>query len=366
MSRGYFQYVWLEGLLLLLAAAGCGKGAQAAGGDSNQPPALAVKIEVAKLERVGDYTEYLATMKSRSSSVLQPQVEGQIVQIYVKSGDQVTAGTPILEIDPLKQQATVHNQEANRRAKVATLDLARVELERRKKLYAEGVTSKQDLDQAQTAYDAAKADVDATEAGVREQQAQLHYYTVRAPAAGTIGDIPVRVGDRVATTTVLTTMDKGGELEAYISIPSEKSGAVKLGTPVEILADDGKPPVRSRVTFVSPRVDPDTQLLLIKAVVPNTERRFRNEQVVHAHVIWSELDVPVIPVTAVARVSGQMFAYVAESNGKQLVARQRGLRLGDVVNNNYIVLDGIKPGDKVIVTGVQMLADGIAVTPSSQ
>ena len=86
-----------------------------------------------------------------------------------------------------------------------------------------------DLDTAQNTYDAAKADAEAVSAGIREQQVQLHYYTVRAPAAGVIGDIPVHVGDHVTSQTMLTTVDKGGALEAYLNVPAEKSGALKLG-----------------------------------------------------------------------------------------------------------------------------------------
>jgi RND family efflux transporter MFP subunit len=188
---------------------------------------------------------------------------------------------------------------------------------------------------------------------------------VKAPAKGIIGDIPVRVGDRVKNDTVLTTLDTGGELEAYLSVPAEKSSAVRVGTPVELLDEEGKPALRTRVTFVSPRVDTENQLLLLKAAVPNQQRQFRNDQVVHVRVVWREMERPLIPVTAVSRMTGQTFAFVADKDGNNLVAHQRAVRLGDVVGNSYVVLDGIKPGEQVIITGVQMLADGMPVAPES-
>ncbi len=354
-------YVHSSVFILLLIAIGCGKTTDAKGPDPVQ--ALPVKVQVAQARRVGDYTEYLATLKSRNSSVLQPQVEGQITRILVRSGDRVQAGDPILEIDPLKQQATVNNQEAAHRARVAQMEWARKDLERRQQLAAAGVISKQDLDQAQSAYDAAKADVEALEAGVREQQVQLHYYTVKSPAAGIIGDVPVRVGDRVNNNTVLTTLDLGGELEAYISVPADMAAAVRNGTMAEIVGDEGKAVVRSRISFISPRVDPQTQLLLVKAIIPNQERRFRNEQVVHARVVWKEVERPTIPVTAVARVTGQTFAFITEDSGERAVARQKPVQLGEIVGNDYVVLQGIKPGDRIIVSGVQILADGMPVKP---
>jgi RND family efflux transporter MFP subunit len=240
-----------------------------------------------------------------------------------------------------------------------------VDLDRKKKLYAAGVIAKAELDASQTAYDAAKADAEALEAATHEQRVQLRYYTVNAPTAGVVGDIPVRVGDHVTNQTQLTTLDLGGQLEAYIYVPSEKSGSVHLGMPVDLLDDTGKPSLRTKISFVSPRVDPDSQMLLVKAQVPNADAKFRNAQQVHARVVWSERPAPVIPVTAVSRLSGKMFAFVAEAQGSQSVARQRTIEVGDLMGNDYVVLDGIKPGDKVIVSNVQMLVDGMPVVPQS-
>jgi len=349
---------------LLVALSGCGQ-KQVASAASGGPPPARVKVVKAEPQTVGQFTEYISTLKSRNSASLKPDVEGQVTRIMVHSGEHVEARQPLLEIDPRKQQATVNSQEANHRSRLATLDYDKTELERRKKLYAAGVISKQDLDQQQTAYDAAKADVDSMEASVREQREQLRYYIVKAPSAGIIGDIPVRVGDRVTVATELTTIDQKGELEAYIFVPSEKSGSVKIGTPVDIIDDNGNVTTKAAITFVSPRVDPATQLLLVKALIPNSDHRFRNDQLVHVRVVYSQEKRVLIPVTAVVRLSGQPFAYVAETDGGKTVARQKPVKLGDVVGNDYVILDGIKPGEQLIVTGTQMLGDGAPVAPQS-
>ena len=334
-------------------------------GKPAEQKAFPVKVITAQAQIVPLSTDYLATLRSRNSAVLQPQVEGDVTRIFVHSGERVQAGTPILEIDPRKQEAAVSNQEAAYKSKQATLQLAAVDLDRKKKLYAAGVIAKAELDASQTAYDAAKADAEALEAATHEQRVQLRYYTVNAPTAGIVGDIPVRVGDHVTNQTQLTTLDLGGQLEAYIYVPSEKSSAVHLGMPVDLLDDTGKPSLRTKISFVSPRVDPDSQMLLVKAQVPNGDAKFRNAQQVHARVVWSERPAPVIPVTAVSRLSGKMFAFVAEAQGSQSVARQRTIEVGDLIGNDYVVLDGIKPGDKVIVSNVQMLVEGMPVVPQS-
>jgi RND family efflux transporter MFP subunit len=355
------------GLLAIAASfaglTGCGKDASADKPAGMQ--AFPVKVITAQAQNVPFSTDYLATLRSRSSSVLQPQVEGDVTRIFAHSGERVQAGTRILEIDPRKQQAAVNNQEAAVKSAQATLQLAAVDLDRKKKLYAAGVIAKADLDSSQTAYDAAKANAEALEASAHEQRVQLHYYTVNAPTDGVIGDIPVRVGDHVTNQTQLTTLDRGGELEAYIYVPSEKSTAVRMGMPVDLMDASGKPVLRTRLSFVSPRVDTDSQTLLVKAQVPNSEQKFRNAQQVHVRVVWSERPAPVIPVTAVSRLSGKMFAFVAEGQGQQSVARQRTIEVGDLIGNDYVVLDGIKPGDKIITTSVQMLVDGMPVIPQS-
>jgi RND family efflux transporter MFP subunit len=353
--------VLFAGILILIT--GCENGAKA--GAPGGPQAFPVQVITAQSQLVPFSTDYLATLKSRNAATLQPLVEGDITRIFVTSGQRVESGTSLLEIDPRKQQATVNNQEAALKSKVAVMEQAALDLDRKKKLYAAGVVAKADLDQALNAYAAAKADAEALQATIREQQVQLHYYTVRAPADGVIGDIPVHVGDHVNTQTVLTTIDPGGALEAYVSVPAEKSAALRMGAPVDIMDDSGKPLVRTRISFISPHVDTGSQTLLVKTQVPNPERKFRNAQQIHARVVWSERKAPVIPVTAVSRLSGKMFAFVTEGQGQQAVARQRVIQVGDLIGNDYVVLEGIKPGDKIIVNNVQMLADGMPVVPQS-
>ncbi len=350
--------------LFLWPAVACNRSAEA-GGEAAGKQALPVKVQVAELQRVGEFTDYLATLKSRSAAVLKPQVEGQVTRIFAHAGERVPAGAPLLQIDPLKQEAAVNNQEATVKSKQAAHELNRVELERRKKLFASGVISRAELDQAQTAYEASKSDVEALQASVHEQQVQLKYYTVRAPMAGVVGDIPVRVGDRVTNQSVLTTVDTAGELEAYISVPADRAGKARQGKPVEILAEGGEAAVRTSISFVSPRVDSESQTLLLKAPVPNRDHRLRNDQVVRARVFWGERQAPLIPMSAVTRLGGQFFAFVVEGQGKQAIARQKVIQVGEIVDNKYIVLDGIKPGERIITSGIQVLADGTPVAPQS-
>ena len=328
-------------------------------------PSIPVKIEVARSVPVSDTTDYVATLKSRDATILMPQVEGQITAINVRSGDRVKRGTAVMQIDPLKQQATVTSQEHARAAAQANLAWAKQQYDRISALAAAGVVAQQDLDQAKSALDNAQAQLSALDAQVQEQQVQLHYYRVTAPTDGMVGDIPVRVGDRVTTSTVLTTIDKPGSLEAYVYVPVERSSQLKTGSPVKILDGAGNLAADSRISFISPEVDNTTQTVLIKAQIANNEDKLRHLQFIRARVVWGTHEGPVVPVLAVSRLGGQYFAFIAEDQGGKLVAHQKPLRIGDMVGSDYVVLEGVKPGDKVIVSGTQYLVDGAPVAPQS-
>jgi RND family efflux transporter MFP subunit len=351
--------------VLSLTTAGCGKtsaGDPKAGGG---PQAMPVQVKIAKAESVPETSQYLSILKSRHSANINPQVEGYITKIYVRSGDRVTPGTPLIQIDPLKQIAAVSSQEAARAAQEATVRYAQIQLDRERKLYAAGVVPKAEVDNAQTTYDAAVAQLKALSDQVSQQEVELHYYRVTAPMAGTVGDIPVHVGERVGVTTPLTTVDEPGPLEAYIYVPADRARGLKLGLAVHLTDDAGVKLAESQLTFVSPQVDTETQTVLAKAVVENP-RGLRVAQQLRAQIVWSTHEGTVIPVLAVTRISGQFFAFLAVKDGNGTVARQRLLKVGDTVGNDYVVLDGLKPGDHIITTGLQFLQDGMPVMEQVQ
>src|SRR5712691_13510199 len=334
-------------LLVALAAGALVYGCQKSAAD-NAPgavaPALQVQVQIAPAVKIPDTTEYLSILKSRHSAAINPQVEGQITRIFVKSGDHVEAGTLLLQIDPLKQEATVSSQEASRAAQEANVRYAKISLERAQKLFDAGVVSKQELDNAQTAYDAAMAQLKALDEQVKQQKVQLHYYSVSSPMDGIVGDIPVHVGDRVTVGTLLTTVDEPGALEAYIYVPAERASTLKTGLPVRLFDSTGNSVSETRLTFVSPQVETDTQTVLAKAPIENPRSKVRIAQQVRAQITWGIHEGPVIPVLAVQRINGQFFAFVAMNEGKGTVARQRLVKLGDTTGNDFVVLDGLKPG----------------------
>lgn len=347
--------------LLVVFTNGCAK-------TEAKPPAaraLPVKVETVDLSPVPRTDEYVATIKSRRSATIQPQVDGPLTKILVKSGDHVHAGQVLMTIDPLKQQATVDQQRSTEAQKKATFTYNQADVERQRKLYEGGVTSKQNYDFAVQAFENSKADWESARAAVATQERQLAYYNLRAPFDGIVGDVPVHVGDYVSPQTLLTTVDENAELEAYIYIPTERASDVRMGLPVQIVKSNGEPVETTKIDFISQQVDTALQGVLVKAPVHAPLDRFRTSQLVKARVVWSTAPAPTVPVLAVTRIGGQPFVYVATADNNGTVAKQRAVTLGDTIGNDYAVLGGLKAGDKVIISGIQFLIDGVPVQPIS-
>jgi RND family efflux transporter MFP subunit len=327
------------------------------------PQATPVQVQPVSLSAVPTSETYVATIKSRRSATLQPQVDGNLTKILVKSGDPMKAGQLLMQIDPLKQVATVQAQQGTEQQQQAVYDYNQADLARQEQLYKDGIISKQAYDQAVQSFQNSKSAWDAAKAQTKTQSEQLAYYDIRAPFAGIVGDIPVHLGDYVSTTTILTTVDENADLEAYIYVPTERSAQVKIGLPVDLLDESGTVLAHSNLYFVSPEVDNDLQGILAKAPVPKTSERLRNGQIVNARITWSTAQTATVPVLAVTRIGGQSFVYVAAPRGPGYSAHQVLVTLGEPVGNLYPVLAGLRTGDKVILSGIQFLQEGVPVQP---
>lgn len=355
-------------LVFPLGVVACGGGGQApgaagGGGRGAFPPADVKTVTLAP-RPIPQSSEYVATIRSLRSTTIQPQVEGLVTQIFVKAGDRVRAGQPLLQIDPDRQQATVTSMESQRASREADLAYASQQLARLQKLLEAGAVSRAEVEQAETAHTNAEAQLAAVRSQIRETQVQLQYYRVTAPAAGIVGEIPVRQGDRVTPSTAITTIDQPEGLEAYVNVPLERAGELRLGLTVDLIGSGGEVIASNPVTFIAPRADDATQSVLVKATLRQMPAGIRVMQYVRARLIWNNDPVLTVPVVAVNRLAGQYFVFVAESGQQGTVARQKPVTLGNVVGDEYIVRAGLKAGEQVIVSNIQKIGDGAPVKPS--
>ena len=351
-------------LLLGLAISGCQDQKKSAAAPAQAGmQAMPVQTAEVALKPVPQSSEYVATIKSRRSATLQPQVDGRLTSILVHSGDHVKSGQPMMTIDPLHQQAMVVSQQATERQKKALFDYDKIQYQRQKKLFEAGIISRDAYEQAQQAYENSQADYEAAAASTKTQQEQLAYYTIRAPYDGIVGDVPVHVGDYVSASTVLTTVDENKDLEAYIYVPTERATQLKPGLEVDLVDSNDKLIEKTHIDFLSPQVDSSLQGILVKAPVHTPLDVLRNAQLVKARVIWSTQPQAVIPVLAVMRLGGQSFVFVAKQQNGHYMAVQQPVTLGETVGNSYAITSGLKPGDRVIVSSTQFLVNGMPVMP---
>lgn len=349
---------------LALAAAACGGGAaDAPAGGAGAFPPTDVKTLTLEAKAIPQSSEFVATIRSLQSTTVQPQVEGLVRQIFVKAGDRVGAGDPIMQIDPDRQQATVSTAESQRAAREADFAFAKQQRARMEKLHEAGAVSRAELEQAESVYKNAEAQLAAVQSQIRENQVELQYYRVTAPTAGMVGEIPIRQGDRVTPSTLITTIDQPEGLEAYINVPLERATDLRTGLTVELLDSGGKVIASNTVTFIAPRADDATQSVLVKATLRQMPPGLRVMQYVRARIIWSHDPGLSVPVVAVNRIAGQHFVFVAEPAAQGFVARQKPVTLGAVVGDDYIVRGGLKAGERVIVSNIQKIGDGVPVKP---
>ncbi len=393
--------------LLLFLTGACSRGGTPP--EAGPPPGVSVKLATVESSMVEQSTEFVGSLEAENRVVLRPETEGRVSQIFVSSGSRVAAGTPIVQLRPDKGQAEVGGAIANVNAARAARNNAQAELraleaervsaaadvqlqneqfQRISNLVTQGALARERLDQVtrdrnaavaalnavQERIGAARATLDEENAALQQAQSnatlrseELQDTRVVAPIAGVIGDVTAKVGDYVRAGDTLTTIIQNNSLSLRLSIPVERASQLRVGLPVQLTgAQDSTPLGTGRISFVSPQVNTQSQAILAKASFPNSQGILRDGQLVKSRVIWSRSSGVSIPTTAISRVAGQNFVFVAQTQGEsKLIARQKPVKLGEIKGNNYQVTEGLQPGEKIVVSGILNLSDGAPIIPES-
>ena len=203
-------------------------------------------------------------------------------------------------------------------------------------------------------------DAAAAQAAVTQRKVVVQFFSVRAAAAGVVGDVLVRVGDFVNASTRITTINQAGALELSLAVPASRARGLAVGTPVEVLAEDGSVSLASTVFYVAPDADPTTQLVEIKAQIPATAN-LRSSELVRARVVYAVNQALQVPARAVLRQSGQTFVYVVVDKGGKTVAERRPVELGDLGVESFVLQKGLAAGERIVTSSLQALRDGAPV-----
>jgi len=356
-----FAFCSLVWLAAVTVACGGGQPAAPAGPPGGGMPPMPVEAITLVNKPVEQVSEFVASLKSRRSSTIQPQAEGHLTRIAVRSGQRVSQGALLFEIDSAPEQAALASLQSMRPMREAELSFAQQQVARNKALFEAGAVSQREVEQYETTVRTTEAQIKALDEQIKQQRSMLGYYRVTAPSAGVVGDIQVVVGDRVTKSTVLTTIDENDVLEVYINVPVGQAPMLKVGLPVRLIDDSGRLIATNPIGYVSPNVDTATQTVLVTAPLVEGRGQFRADQFVRARVVFSEAPGLTVPVTGVLRINGQYFAFVVEKGEAGTIARQKPVDLGDIVGNEYVVRSGLQPGEQLIVAGLQKIGDGAPV-----
>jgi membrane fusion protein (multidrug efflux system) len=350
--------------VLLVASCGKSGGGRPEFGD-NEYPVVTVGTSSASSQ-----TTYPASIKGVQDVQISPKVGGFITRINVKEGQTVSAGQTLFEIDNVTYQAQVRQAQASVNTAQASCNTAKLSFENSQKLYENKVIGDFELQSATNQYEQAKAGLAQAQAALASAKEQLSFCYVKSPAAGVVGTLPFKVGALVNASSVLTTVSNISQMEVYFSMTEKealamsKSGdglqalpAVKLqlsdGT---IYGHEGK------VAKMSGVIDAATGTVQMIAVFPNPERLLKSGGS-GAIVIPSEnSSAIVIPQSCVMEVQNKKFVYLFDSRDKKVnyteikVAPQND-------GNNYVVTDGLKPGDQYVTNGLTKLKDQMEIVP---
>ena len=387
----------ITSLFLILGTTGCGRPGGMHGG-------IPVKSITLSPETVIQSSVYQATLISRYSVVLQPQISGQIASIKVKAGDRVIPGQVLIVVNSRRQTAALNSSKADakalqaaiaqsqsllesyeiqRKALTSNLEMNKKQYERYTALYQKKSVSQQDVEKFTDSFNKASADLESNTAqilaqkaailaakgnyekavaNVQQQSAELQYYDIKAPYAGIVGDIPVKVGNYVTPTTQLISITQNDPLEVNVGLPVDKVFDIHKGMQIDILDNNDNVIGTSEVSFISPRVDTSTQTILVKSILANPKEILKADQSVKVRVIYSQNQGILVPTSAVSHIGAQDFVYVLTDKDKQFFVKQQPIKLGELQGDKYVVISGLKAGDQIVSVGIQKLADGAPVT----
>jgi membrane fusion protein (multidrug efflux system) len=355
--------------ITLLLQVGCEKK------EAGPPPAPpTVKVAEVVQQDVPVYSEWVAQLNGDTNAEIVPKVQGYLLKQDYKEGFLVSKGQLLFEIDPRPFVAAMDQSKAQLAVAKANLSKAETDTQRDTPLAAQNAIPQKQLDNDLAAEAAAKANVDATQAAVAQSQLNLDWTKVYSPIDGVAGVATSQVGDLVGPTTKMTIISKVNPIRAYFSISenaylqnAKRISAVITGTgnggtvPVEyIQANEATYAARGKIILVNREVSSQTGTIQFAAEFPNPTATLRPGGFGRVRIKTGDnKSALLVPQVAVMEVQS---AYQVVVIGPDNKATFRAVKVGDKIGNNWMITDGLQPGEKVVAEGLQKVRDGMTVT----
>jgi membrane fusion protein (multidrug efflux system) len=354
------------------AFAGCSKSAP-----PPAPPPPAVQVAPVIQKDVSIYQEWIGSLDGNVNAEIRPQIEGYLLDRTYAEGSAVKAGQVLFEIDPREFQASYDQAKGSVSQYEAALANANTTVTRYKPLAAQKAISQQELDDAETRQLTAQANLDSARAALERAKLNLGWTKVASPIEGIAGTAKSQIGDLVGKTTVMTTVSQVNPIRVYFN-PSEQEYLAWVGKygPVEktlrnqnpnegplqlILSDGSTFPHRGKAILVGREVDVKTGTIQIAGVFPNPGDVLRPGQSGKVRVaVDTRKGAILVPQRAVSELQGSHQVGVVGSDNKVTI---KVVKLGPTEGSMYVIDEGLKPGDRIIVEGLQRVRSGMTVAP---
>ena len=360
----------LAGALIAFALSGCGKQAAA--------PGIAPDVKVATVEQrdVPIISEWVATLDGYVNAQIQPQVTGYIVQQTYKEGAPVRKGDILFEIDPRPFQAVLDQAKAQLAQAQAQLGKTKLDVDRDTPLAKERAIAQSQLDNDIQANLAADAAVQSAKAQVEQAQLNLGFTHVTSLVDGIAGIAQVQIGNLVSPLTVLTSVSQVNPIKAFFPISEQEylrlaekiNSQSHLEVPKDapildlILSDGTTYPQKGHILYTDRQVDIATGSIRIASAFPNAKNILRPGQFGRVRAsTYTRNNALLVPQRAVIEIQGTYQLAVVGSDNKVNV---RMVKVGERIGTQWIIDSGVKPGEMVIVEGVQKVREGSSVKPT--
>jgi len=326
---------------------------------------------------------YFGKIEGKINVEIRPEVEGLLQEIYVDEGDFVEQGQRLFKIDPSSYQEELNNMIATENVARARLENAELEIERLKPLVENDVISEVRLKSAQSDYDVAKASLAQASAAVRSAQIHQSKTTITAPVSGYIGRLPKRIGNLVTKgdTEPLTYLSDVEEVYVYFTMsetdflyytklkaqqdslagrPSNIRENFDFPEVTLVLADGEEYEDKGTVDAIAGQVDRSTGSISLRATFPNEKNMLRTGATGTLQISEIKKGVVMVPQTATMDLQDKTFVYLVDENNK---VRKQHIEISDKAKDQYIIKEGVSPGDRIVLSGFDKLTDGSEILP---
>jgi membrane fusion protein, multidrug efflux system len=363
------------GLALMLAVclvlAGCSSQQAKSAKAGAPPPPVPVGVATAQQGDFNVYLTGLGSVQAFNTVSLKTRIDGQIVQVNFREGQDVHQGELLIQIDPRPYQVQLQQAQANLAKDEAQLTNAKAQYERNRVLYEQGVIAKQDLDTMQASFGTYEGTIAADKAAIESAKLNLTYCRITAPINGRVGLRQVDPGNYVtaAGNTPMLVITQLHPIAVIFTLPEDQVQAVasqmKRGTlNVDAYSRDDRTKLSSgKLLTIDNQIDPATGTAKLKAVFDNPENSLWPNQFVNVHLLLQTLKNAITaPASAIQRGPEGAFVYVVDDNN---TAQMRPVQIELTQGSAVVFKAGLAGGDRVVTDGQEKLQAGSRVAPQA-